>query len=117
MLLCVVLYIMWLLCFVMLYMLNLCLVWLICIGLFFYDYFVKCELLFGLCGIDMCCYVVGVLLIDFIKCGFVYFDGWVDDVCFVVLNVMDVKECGVEILMCMKFLFVECCGDEWEVWL
>ncbi|AOK35327.1 glycerol-3-phosphate dehydrogenase [Burkholderia cenocepacia] len=107
-------HIMWPLRFVMPHMPNLRPAWLIRIGLFLYDHLAKRELLPGSRGIDMRRHAAGAPLIDSIKRGFVYSDGWVDDARLVVLNAMDAKERGAEILTRTKLLSAERCGDEWE---
>ncbi|MDN7547446.1 glycerol-3-phosphate dehydrogenase [Burkholderia cenocepacia] len=107
-------HIMWPLRFVMPHMPNLRPAWLIRIGLFLYDHLAKRELLPGSRGIDMRRHAAGAPLIDSIKRGFVYSDGWVDDARLVVLNAMDAKERGAEILTRTKLLSAERRGDEWE---
>ncbi|AOJ87774.1 glycerol-3-phosphate dehydrogenase [Burkholderia sp. AW33-5] len=107
-------HIMWPLRFVMPHMPNLRPAWLIRIGLFLYDHLAKRELLPGSRGIDMRRHAAGAPLIDSIKRGFVYSDGWVDDARLVVLNALDAKERGAEILTRTKLVSAERRGDEWE---
>lgn len=107
-------HIMWPLRFVMPHMPNLRPAWLIRIGLFLYDHLAKRELLPGSRGIDMRRHAAGAPLIDSIKRGFVYSDGWVDDARLVVLNAMDAKERGADILTRTKLVSAERRGDEWE---
>ena len=107
-------HIMWPLRFVMPHMPNLRPAWLIRIGLFLYDHLAKRELLPGSRGIDMRRHAAGAPLIDSIKRGFVYSDGWVDDARLVVLNAMDAKERGAEILTRTKLVSAERRSDEWE---
>ncbi|WP_431820405.1 glycerol-3-phosphate dehydrogenase [Burkholderia sp. F1] len=107
-------HIMWPLRFVMPHMPNLRPAWLIRIGLFLYDHLAKRELLPGSRGIDMRRHAAGAPLIDSIKRGFVYSDGWVDDARLVVLNALDAKERGAEILTRTKLVSAERAGDEWE---
>ncbi|TCW82114.1 glycerol-3-phosphate dehydrogenase [Burkholderia sp. SRS-46] len=107
-------HIMWPLRFVMPHMPNLRPAWLIRIGLFLYDHLAKRELLPGSRGIDMRRHPAGAPLIDSIKRGFVYSDGWVDDARLVVLNALDAKERGAEILTRTKLVSAERHGDEWE---
>ncbi|KVQ18082.1 glycerol-3-phosphate dehydrogenase [Burkholderia ubonensis] len=107
-------HIMWPLRFVMPHMPNLRPAWLIRIGLFLYDHLAKRELLPGSRGIDMRRHAAGSPLIDSIKRGFVYSDGWVDDARLVVLNALDAKERGAEILTRTKLVSAERVGDEWE---
>ncbi|KVO06538.1 glycerol-3-phosphate dehydrogenase [Burkholderia ubonensis] len=107
-------HIMWPLRFVMPHMPNLRPAWLIRIGLFLYDHLAKRELLPGSRGIDMRRHAAGAPLVDSIKRGFVYSDGWVDDARLVVLNALDAKERGAEILTRTKLVSAERVGDEWE---
>ncbi|KWE66607.1 glycerol-3-phosphate dehydrogenase [Burkholderia ubonensis] len=107
-------HIMWPLRFVMPHMPNLRPAWLIRIGLFLYDHLAKRELLPGSRGIDMRRHAAGAPLIDSIKRGFVYSDGWVDDARLVVLNALDAKERGAEILTRTRLVSAERVGDEWE---
>jgi len=100
--------------FVMPHMPNLRPAWLIRLGLFLYDHLAKRELLPGSRGIDMRRHAAGAPLIDSIKRGFVYSDGWVDDARLVVLNALDAKERGAEILTRTKLVSAERRGDEWE---
>ncbi|KVT69818.1 glycerol-3-phosphate dehydrogenase [Burkholderia ubonensis] len=107
-------HIMWPLRFVMPHMPNLRPAWLIRIGLFLYDHLAKRELLPGSRGIDMRRHAAGAPLIDSIKRGFVYSDGWVDDARLVVLNALDAKERGAEILTRTRLVSAGRVGDEWE---
>ncbi|KVG66099.1 glycerol-3-phosphate dehydrogenase [Burkholderia pseudomultivorans] len=107
-------HIMWPLRFVMPHMPNLRPAWLIRIGLFLYDHLAKRELLPGSRGIDMRRHAAGAPLVDSIRRGFVYSDGWVDDARLVVLNALDAKERGARILTRTKLVGAERRGDEWE---
>lgn len=107
-----VLYIVFLMCFCLLYCLYLCLVWMICIGLFMYDYLGKCISLLGLIGL---CFGVNLVLKLEIKCGFEYFDCWVDDVCLVFVNVQMVVCKGGEVFICICVIFVCCENGLWIV--
>lgn len=84
----------------------------ICIGLFLYDYLVKWELLFGFWLIKFDS--IDLLKLEIIK-GFEYLDGWVDDVCLVILIVKKVEQFGVIILICIKCVKVECGIMDWFV--
>jgi glycerol-3-phosphate dehydrogenase len=97
-------HIMWPLRFVMPHMPNLRPAWLIRLGLFLYDHLAKRELLPGSRGIDLRRHAAGAPLIDSIRRGFVYSDGWVNDARLVVLNAMDAKERGAEILTRTKLV-------------
>jgi len=107
-------HIMWPLRFVMPHMPNLRPAWLIRVGLFLYDHLAKRELLPGSRGIDMRRHPAGVPLLDSIRRGFVYSDGWVDDARLVVLNALDAKERGAEILTRTKLESAERVNGEWE---
>ncbi|PRE39906.1 glycerol-3-phosphate dehydrogenase [Burkholderia multivorans] len=107
-------HIMWPLRFVMPHMPNLRPAWLIRIGLFLYDHLAKRELLPGSRGIDMRRHAAGAPLVDSIRRGFIYSDGWVDDARLVVLNALDAKERGAEILTRTKLVSAERRSDEWE---
>lgn len=90
-------HIMWPLRFVMPHMPNLRPAWMIRAGLFLYDHLARRQLLPGSRGIDMRKHPAGAPLIDSIKRGFVYSDGWVDDARLVVLNAVDAQERGAVI--------------------
>ncbi|MBU9162760.1 glycerol-3-phosphate dehydrogenase [Burkholderia multivorans] len=107
-------HIMWPLRFVMPHMPNLRPAWLIRIGLFLYDHLAKRELLPGSRGIDLRRHAAGAPLVDSIRRGFVYSDGWVDDARLVVLNALDANERGAEILTRTKLVSAERRSDEWE---
>ncbi len=85
-------HIMWPLSFVIPHMPNLRPAWMIRAGLFLYDHLERRELLPGSRGIDMRRHPAGAPLIDSIKRGFVYSDGWVDDARLVALNAVDAQE-------------------------
>lgn len=106
-------HIMWPLRFVMPHMPNLRPAWLIRLGLFLYDHLAKRELLPGSRGIDMRRHPAGAPLIDSIRRGFVYSDGWVDDARLVVLNALDAKEHGAEILTRTRLVSAERVNGEW----
>ena len=91
-------HIMWPLRFVMPHMPDLRPAWMIRAGLFLYDHLAKRELLPGSRGIVMRHHPAGAPLVDSIKRGFVYSDGWVNDARLVVLNALDAEERGAKIL-------------------
>jgi glycerol-3-phosphate dehydrogenase len=97
-------HIMWPLRFVMPHMPDLRPAWLIRAGLFLYDHLAKRELLPGSRGIVMRDHPAGAPLVDSIKRGFVYSDGWVNDARLVVLNALDAQERGAKILTRTKLL-------------
>ncbi len=106
-------HIMWPLRFVMPHMPNLRPAWLIRAGLFLYDHLARRELLPGSRGIDMRRHPAGAPLIDSIRRGFVYSDGWVDDARLVVLNALDASEHGATVLTRTKLVSAVRAGGEW----
>jgi glycerol-3-phosphate dehydrogenase len=72
--------------------------WMIRIGLFLYDHLARRELLPGSHGIRLTGSVYGAALQPQFTRGFVYSDGWVDDARCVVLNALDARERGAEVL-------------------
>ena len=90
-------HIMWPLRFVMPHVPSLRPAWMIRAGLILYDHLARRELLPGSRGIDMRRHPAGAPLVDSIKRGFVYSDGWVDDARLVVLNAVDAKAHGAVI--------------------
>jgi glycerol-3-phosphate dehydrogenase len=107
-------HIMWPLRFVMPHMPNLRPAWLIRVGLFLYDHLAKRELLPGSRGIDMRRHAAGEPLVDSIRRGFVYSDGWVDDARLVVLNALDAQEHGADILTRTKLVSARRANGEWQ---
>ena len=97
-------HIMWPLRFVMPHMPDLRPAWLIRAGLFLYDHLASRELLPGSRGIVMRKHPAGAPLVDSIKRGFVYSDGWVKDARLVVLNALDAAEHGAKILTRTRLL-------------
>ena len=103
--------------FVMPHMPNLRPAWLIRTGLFLYDHLAKRELLPGSRGIDLRRHEAGRPLVDSIRRGFVYSDGWVDDARLVVLNALDAKERGATVLTRTKLVSAQRSSDEWHAQL
>src|SRR5471032_2273370 len=110
-------HIMWPLRFVMPHMPDLRPAWLIRAGLFLYDHLAKRELLPGSRGITMNRHPAGVPLIDSIKRGFVYSDGWVNDARLVVLNALDAQEHGATIVTRTRLVSAARVGSEWHAQL
>src|SRR5260370_19280280 len=106
---------MWPLRFVTPHMPDLRPAWLIRAGLFLYDHLAKRELLPGSRGIDMRRHPAGAPLVDSIKRGFVYSDGWVNDARLVVLNALDAQERGATVLTRTKLVGGVRAGGEWHV--
>ncbi|OLL29804.1 glycerol-3-phosphate dehydrogenase [Burkholderia sp. SRS-W-2-2016] len=110
-------HIMWPLRFVMPHMPDLRPAWLIRAGLFLYDHLAKRELLPGSRGITMARHPAGAPLVDSIKRGFVYSDGWVNDARLVVLNALDAHERGATILTRTKLAGARRANGEWHAQL
>lgn len=72
--------------------------WMIRMGLFLYDHLARRELLPGSQGLTLAGSVYGAPLRPEFTRGFVYSDGWVDDARLVVLNAMDARARGAEVL-------------------
>lgn len=72
--------------------------WMIRLGLFLYDHLARRDLLPGSRSIDLRRHVAGVALKPEFRRGFVYSDGWVDDARLVVLNALDARAHGAEVL-------------------
>ena len=110
-------HIMWPLRFVMPHMPDLRPAWLIRAGLFLYDHLARRELLPGSRGIAMRDHPAGAPLVESIKRGFVYSDGWVNDARLVVLNALDAAEHGATILTRTRLLSAVRAGGEWRAQL
>ncbi len=89
--------------------------WLIRLGLFFYDHLAKREILPASRGIKLRGHPLGVPLQERFTKGFVYSDGWVDDARLVVLNAMDARERGAEILTRTRCVRAVRDSDGWTV--
>ena len=73
-------------------------VWMVRLGLFLYDHLAKREVLPASTTIDLRSGPIGAPLKPGYSRGFVYSDGWVDDARLVVLNAVDARERGAEVL-------------------
>lgn len=91
-------HIMWPLRFVLPHAPHLRPAWMIRIGLFLYDHLARRELLPGSHGLRLTGTPYGNALRPEFTRGFVYSDGWVDDARCVVLNAMDARARGAEVL-------------------
>ena len=91
--------------------------WLIRAGLFLYDHLAKRELLPGSRGVDLRRHAAGAPLVDSIRRGFVYSDGWVDDARLVVLNALDAKERGATIVTRTQLVRAERTNGAWRAQL
>ena len=91
-------HIMWPLRFVMPHDPSMRPAWMVRIGLFLYDHLARREVLPGSRAIDLRTHAAGVPLKPQFERGFVYSDGWVDDARLVVLNAIDARAKGAEVL-------------------
>jgi glycerol-3-phosphate dehydrogenase len=91
--------------------------WMIRIGLFLYDHLARRELLPGSHGIKLAGSVYGAPLQPQFTRGFVYSDGWVDDARCVVLNAMDARTRGAEVLTRCAVTEARRSANGWEVTL
>lgn len=86
-------------------------------GLFIYDHLARRELLPATKSIRFSEHESGVCLQSHLQRGFEYADGWVDDARLVVLNALDAKERGAQILthtICEK---IQPCQGRWKAQL
>lgn len=72
--------------------------WMVRMGLFLYDHLARREVLPGSRGIDLRRHPAGVPLKSHYTRGFEYSDGWVDDARLVVLNALDARARGAQVL-------------------
>ena len=91
--------------------------WMIRLGLFLYDHLGGRKKLPGSEGILFAKHVSGAPLRDEMTKGFVYSDCWVDDARLVVLNAMDAKDMGAEILTRTECVGASRSDDGWNVTL
>jgi len=91
--------------------------WMIRIGLFMYDHLAKREVLPGSRSIDLRSHPAGAPLKPQFKRGFVYSDGWVDDARLVVLNAIDARARGAEVLTRTRCVHAQRDADGWTATL
>jgi glycerol-3-phosphate dehydrogenase len=82
-------------------------------GLFLYDHLARRRRLEGSHGIDLRHHVAGNALRQAHRRGFVYSDMWVDDARLVVLNAMDARDRGAQILTRTACTQLTRDGDGW----
>jgi glycerol-3-phosphate dehydrogenase len=87
------------------------------IGLFLYDHLAKREVLPGSRGIDLRTHVAGKPLKPLFKRGFVYSDGWVDDARLVLLNAIDARSRGAQVLTRTRCTHAQRAADGWTATL
>ena len=73
-------------------------VWMIRIGLFLYDHLARREILPGSETVDLRRHEAGKALKEQWRAGIMYSDGWVDDARLVVLNAIDARERGADVM-------------------
>jgi len=108
-------HIMWPLRFVMPHDPGMRPVWMIRIGLFLYDHLAKREVLPGSRTVDLRAHAAGQPLKPMFTKGFVYSDGWVNDARLVVLNAMDAREHGAEVLTRWRCVDAKRDAGAWRV--
>jgi D-erythritol 1-phosphate dehydrogenase len=89
--------------------------WLIRLGLFLYDHLGKREKLPGCRRIDLARDPEGAVIRREFKTGFEYSDCWVDDARLVVLNAIDARDRGAEILTRMAAVSARRENGLWQV--
>ena len=72
--------------------------WMVRIGLFLYDHLARREVLSGSTGVNLRRSKLGEPLKTQYQRGFIYSDGWVDDARLVLLNALDARDKGAEML-------------------
>ncbi len=108
-------HIMWPLRFVMPHDPGMRPVWMIRIGLFLYDHLARREVLAGSRTVDLRGGPLGAPLKPLFTRGFVYSDGWVDDARLVVLNAIDARERGAEVLTRWRCVDARRGAGGWDV--
>ncbi len=88
--------------------------WMIRIGLFLYDHLARREVLPPSRGIDLRRHPAGEPLKSSYTRGFVYSDGWVDDARLVVLNALDARARGAQILTRTRCVSAQRDGSGWS---
>ncbi len=89
--------------------------WMIRLGLFLYDHLGGRKLLPGSAGIDLRNHVAGTPLEAGMSKAFVYSDCWVQDSRLVVLNAMDARERGAEVLTRVECVTARREGGRWRI--
>lgn len=87
--------------------------WLLRLGLFLYDHLARLRTLPGSESVDLRRSSFGIPLQDRLTKGFVYSDCWVEDSRLVVLNAMDAREHGAEVLTRTGVVSARREGDLW----
>lgn len=93
-------------------------VWMIRMGLFLYDHLGGRKILHGSSGVDLRRHAYGDPLKRLIRKGFTYQDCWVEDSRLVVLNAMDARERGADILTYTSCVSMQAAEDGgWRIHL
>jgi len=87
--------------------------WMIRMGLFLYDHLARREVLPASRSVDLRQHVAGVPLQPRFQRGFIYSDGWVDDARLVVLNALDARARGAEVLTRTRCVSASRSDDGW----
>ena len=90
-------------------------VWMIRLGLFLYDHLARREVLPGSRTVDLRSHPAGKPLKPTFTKGFVYSDGWVDDARLVVLNAIDARAHGAEVLTRWRCVDAKRGATAWRV--
>jgi glycerol-3-phosphate dehydrogenase len=90
-------------------------VWMMRIGLFLYDHLARREVLPASATVDLRDGEIGRPLQARYSKGFAYSDGWVDDARLVVLNAVDAKERGAEVLTRWRCTDARRSAGGWQV--
>jgi glycerol-3-phosphate dehydrogenase len=106
-------HIMWPLRFVMPHDPSMRPAWMVRLGLFMYDHLAKREVLPGSRSINLRKHVAGEPLKKSYRRGFVYSDGWVDDARLVVLNAIDARSKGAQVLTRTRCVSAQRGADHW----
>ncbi|SCK49830.1 glycerol-3-phosphate dehydrogenase [Variovorax sp. HW608] len=106
-------HIMWPLRFVMPHDPSMRPAWMIRLGLFMYDHLARREVLPASRSVDLRKHPAGEPLKSAFKRGFVYSDGWVDDARLVVLNALDARGRGAEVLTRTRCVSAQRSADKW----
>jgi len=88
--------------------------WMIRIGLFLYDHLARRRVLPGSTGVKLRKSKLGEPLKPEFTRGFVYSDGWVDDARLVLLNALDARDKGAEVLTRSPVTAVQRSADGWS---
>lgn len=90
-------------------------VWMMRIGLFLYDHLARREVLPGSATVDLRDGEIGKPLQARYRKGFAYSDGWVDDARLVVLNAVDARQRGAEVLTRWRCTDAQRSPNGWQV--